>query len=525
MSGWFWGSVALWVVGQVGGGKVSPDVSLKGSEVECGFRLTPSTGAAIESPDGEEVDAPAGEYLLTPSCPGPGGLLVGAPIKIKVEVGKTTEPEVVLEAVQVRIEARRNDTMLPARVELYPAGSRGVGSSLATLRANQNQHLAHGSYDAVVILEDPKSPRAEALIKLSTKPGKTTVVGANLSDGGVVVEAEADGKKTGAAVRAFLPGTEKDVALVESGQELRLPAGRYLVTTELRDVADFATARREVWVEASRVQRYTERFRTGTLSVSVVKDGRPVDATVRLSKAGAADFFNYFNAPGTVMLSPGAYDLSVVSEAAGPLGIVRSTGHQLTAGAKVKRVFDLTPGTLTVKVLKNGQPVFAELTVQAAGGGAPLTAEANGSYRPWPGRYEIVAKLENGEELSDGPFEVVLGQKLSRTITIERAILTVFAERGKSAASDAEILVFKPGAAKPTAKARAGAKIELAAGTYDVKVVAGPEVIWRQGIKVKKTQTLHVELPPAGGEEPLPEGDLAPPPDDLPEGDAAPDSN
>lgn len=524
MNGLIW---ALLAVGQAGLGKVEPEITLKGfnTEEDCGFRLTPGVGAPIESPNGDEVEAPAGEYLLTPICPGPAGPLVGAPSKLKVVAGQLAEPSLTVTAVQVRIEARRNDTMLPARAELYPAGSRGVGAPLTTIRANQKQTVAHGSYDVVVVLEDPKSPRAEALLKLTTKTDKTIVLEANLSDGGVLIEATADGKKTSAAVRAFAPGSEKDLALVEAGQELRLPSGRYLITTELRDVADFATARRDVWIEAGKVQRYSEQFRTGTLSVSVVKDGQPVEATVRLSKAGAADFFNYFTAPGTVQLSPGSYDIAVVSEAAGPLGVVRSTGHQLTAGAKVKRVFDLTPGTLTVKVLKNGQPVFAELVVQAAGGGTALSAEANGTYRPWPGRYEIVAKLESGEELTDGPFEVVLNQKLSRTITIERAVLTVFAERGKAAASDAEIFVFKPGAAKPTAKARAGAKIELAAGTYDVKVTSGSDVIWQQGVKVKKTQTLHVELPAGGAEEPLPEGDLAPVPDDLPEGDATPDSN
>ena len=66
-------------------------------------------------------------------------------------------------------------------------------------------------------------------------------------------------------------------------------------------------------------------------------------------------------------------------------------------------------------------------------------------------------------------------------INIVRANLTVLAARGKSTATEAEVLVFRPGAAKPSARGRSGARFELQPGVYDVKVVAGADVMQASG--------------------------------------------
>ncbi len=180
----------------------------------------------------------------------------------------------------------------------------------------------------------------------------------------------------------------------------------------------------------------------------------------------------------------------------------------------------LTPATLSAHALKNGAPTEAKLVLRLAGGGETVEPEPDGSWRLWPGRYEIAAELEDGSVEIDGPFLVKLREKLARTVRFERALLTVRAHRGQAIAGDAQVMVYRPGAAKPTARGQSGARLEVPPGVYDIKVVSGPDVVWQKDVKLKKTQFVDVTLPEkseAGDD--LPEGDLQAPADDLPEGD------
>jgi hypothetical protein len=512
------------LLAQATDGKLAPAIVLDGALAEgaCAFVAT-GTEHTFESATGSAIDVPAGTYELRVECKVDDDPLVPGSVQVQIAPGKTVSPRIEVRTARLRVEARRNGIMLPAKVKMYPAGRSTEAKPLAELRANQKAVVAQGRYDVVVELEDPRSPHAEALFeKTQVGGGPLTVLQADLSDGGLVVSATSNGKKASALVRV-LPwkGGPKDIATQDAGEEVRLPAGRYWASTELRDTADFATKKREMWIHAGKVLRVAEAFETGDLSVTVERDQKPIEATVRISLPNAGDFFNHFSAPGTITLSPGVFDVSISSDALGPLKTPLKT-VRVQKGQHAKVAFDLTPATLIVKVVKGGKPVDAELHVRAAGGGEELTApEVSGRFRLWPGRYEIVAKLEEGDEVLDGPFEVKLGDKLTRTVNVVRGTLTVIAMRGKSAESNAEIEIFRPGAAKPLAKGRSGARLEIAPGVYDIKIRSGTEVTWKEGVKLKREQVVQIDLPPMKGskEEPLPEGDLSAPSDDLPEGE------
>jgi hypothetical protein len=514
--------LVLCAVSQTTDGKLAPALLLNGKSAEgaCSFTAKSATGT-FESASGTALNLPAGEYALAIACKLEGETVLAPAPDVKVIAGKTATPKVDVRLARVRVEARRNGVMLPAKVLVLAPGNK---EPMHTFSANQKQTIAQGRYDFDVRLEDPKSPAARVLLNGKTVGGTSvTVIEADLSDGGLIVTATMNGKTTGAAVRVFAPGSEKDLASVETGEEIRLPAGRYIVSSEARDNADFTTKKRDVWINAGKTVRFAENFESGMLSVAVTREGRPVDATVRLSLPMASDFFNHFAAPGTVMLSPGTYAVSIESAVLGPVKSLEKRDLKVARGAHQKVAFDLTQATLAVQVTKDGQRYDAEVHVRAAGGGEDAGAgDMNNNFKLWPGRYEIVAMLPDGTELLDGPFEVVLGQKISRELKVVRGTLVVNAMRGKSAAADAEILVFRPGATKPTAKGRAGAKLEIPPGVYDVKVVAGKDVAWHEGLKLKTTQTIRVDLPllAGGPEEAMPEGDLLPPGDEMPEGDS-----
>jgi hypothetical protein len=516
------GGMTAGVAGAAPMGKLAPEIRFDGHDASgaCAF-VASANEATFESATGSAIEVPPGTYALRIECKSEDEVLVALGPSAKVDEGKTVAPKVDVRGARLRVQSKRSGIMLPAKVQLFPAGSGAGGKPLVELPANQKVLVAAGKYDVRVSLDDPKSPRAEVLFeKTSIGGAKLTVLDADLSDGGLIISAVENGKPASASVRVFPPGSLKDVGIVNAGEELRLPAGRYNVATELRDTSDFATKKREVWIRAGKVIRAVEHFETGTLSVSVTRDGKPVAATVRVALPKAGDFFNHFSAPGTVTLTPGVYDIDVALEGIGGMKAPARPGVKVSRGQSTRIAFDLTPATLAVKVVKSGRPIDAELRVRAAGGGEDVQPpDVSGRFRLWPGRYEIVAKLEDGEEVIDGPFEVKLGEKLSRTISVVRAMLTVVALRGNHAAADAEIEVFRPGASKPSAKGRSGAKLELMPGVYDVKVAAGPEVVWKEGVRLKTQQVVRIELKAAGADEALPEGDLTAPSDELPEGE------
>lgn len=488
-------------------------VDARKPEADCSFQAEGKPSKAA----GSSMELSPGQYRMLVTCLHRGVTLKLPLPKVKIRAGRASKPKIVVRPVGIRVESRRNNILLPASVQLFEVGQK---EPLAEIPANQRKVVAEGRYDVLVTLEDPNSPKAQTFLpKVKLRKGKTNVLKADLSDGTLLVSAWVNNKKSSGSVRVFRPGSTKDVGLVETDQELRLPAGHYQVATELRETADFATRKQMVWIRAKRIQKIKERFDIGLLSVSVVKDKKPVEATVKLSVQGAVDFFNYFSSPGTVSLSPGNYDITVASDAAGPLKKLQMKNVSIKKRGHTKKVFDLTPASLSIKVLKNWEPAEAKLIVRHAGGGKTVEPGLGGGYRLWPGRYEILATLKNGDEQLDGPFEVELGKAVKREINFKRAVLTVRAMRGQTLEPNAEVFVFKRGAGKPTSKGRSGARIEVQPGVYDIKVVAGENTIWRQKIKIKRVQNVDVELPAEAEAPPLPEGDLPPPETALPEGD------
>lgn len=459
-----------------------------------------------------------GNYRLYVTCDMEHGVLAPAPQKVRVVAGKTNRPKVRVGAARMLVESRRGDVLLTAHVDIFPR--RDLSTPLARVPTNRTVKVADGTYDLIVTLAQKKSPAAQVLIEnVRLRANKKKIVKADLSDGGLIVSIKRDGKRAEGSARAFRPGAKRDVGLVAAGQELRLPAGRYEIVTELQESFDAATKRREVWIRPKRITRFTESFQTGRLTVRVTADGKDVPAVVRVSHPGEPKFFNYFEPPAVVTLSPGPYDLAITTDAAGPLGKQRMENVVVKSRRLTSKKLDLTRATLSVRVEKNGSLVdFAQVVVRRAGGGAEIRPEDDGAFRLWPGRYEIQTKLESGAKTTDGPFEVKLGQKLTRVLTIDRAFVTVTAKRGKDRVQT-KIFVYKRGATTPLAVGKTGTPIEVDPGTYDLKAIDGPDTAWAHDVRLKGRHKVEIALPIPSEDLPeLPEGD-------LPAGDAPPEGD
>jgi hypothetical protein len=215
-----------------------------------------------------------------------------------------------------------------------------------------------------------------------------------------------------------------------------------------------------------------------------------------------------------VSLSPGTYDV-----AASPASVpdkLRRPRVVVVAGKENKIFFDVSPARVRPRVVRGGKPLdIFDAELREAGGGRVVAALGDdGSIPVAPGRYELVVRLGDGSELVDGPFEVGFGETVERRVEFARGSLTVVGLVGGKASSDAKVLVFRPGAEKPLAETRSGRSLDLAPGTYDVKVVAGPVFAWHEGVKVRDGKPTRVDVPVTGakgdgaGDDALPEGDL-----------------
>jgi hypothetical protein len=426
---------------------------------------------------------------------------------------------------RLRVAVKRGGQMIPASVQLYPPKAPAEALPSRVEPANQKFNLAPGLYDLRVEIPVPDSKDKAIVRVVGVKLTGTELkeVPVELADGQLDVAVFDNGRKAEGSLKVVRLGSTAVVSQGPTGAPVTLLPGPYKVEVVLSGASDYPARTSEVWIEPKKTTKLAEKFDTGQLTVGVFRDGQPVEALVQLALPGAPDFFNYFSAPGSVSLSPGAYDVLVKPKGGVPVEVLRRPRIAVAKGRENKIFFDLTAAKLAVKVVRAGRAVMdADVRVVEAGGGAEAAKpEPDGTFRVWPGRYEVVARLPSGDEARSAPFEAGFGEKLDKVVEFLRGSLVVRALRGKTVAEDAEVSVFKKGAQKPVAQGRAGAILELPPGVYDVKVAAGAQTVWREAVRVKENaqQKLDVELAAGGKGEALPDGDMAPPPEALPDGE------
>ena len=504
---------------------LAPIISLAGKPAgdKCRFEARQVLEAddkphTATSEDGAAIEVPAGTYDLRVTCDG----LTPPVDRITVQAGRSAKPKVSVTSTRLRIMATRSSKRIAAKVRLFPAGQRS-GDALVEHDANLKFDVAEGRYDVFVLeTKDDGRPASAWVPGLNVSGRAVTERKVDLSDGKLRVDVTDNGRSASASVRVYVADDDTEVGQVKPGETIALAPGEYTIVTTLLDAADFREDRQTGWIDPNATTKKRAAFTTGTLAVTVLRDGHPMDATVHLALPGAGEDFNFFAAPGTVSLSPGTYDVTIEPKNAGPIKQTRRTGVVIVARRKSSLRVDLTPAWLTVLVKKSNKRIVPnDVRVHDVGGGDEVAqAQPDGRFRLWPGRYEIVAVLQDGTELRDGPFSVKLGEKITRAVSFSRGTLSVAARRGDATADEAEVFVFRPGAKVPTARARAEAKIELLPGTYDIKVVAGHEWRWQQGIRIRDDQTTAIEVrfkPRAGAK--IPDGERPPLGDEMPEGE------
>jgi len=507
------------LVGIVAGGaaeagdtaSVRVQVKWDGDATTCRFGLL---GKTLNHPLEDTLEVPAGKARIAVRC-GTDPQLSPPPKLITARAGRTQVAKFKLQEARVRVMSKNGGSMRPGEVRFYEVGRAEQDPPVAVHPTNVTAKVAAGRYDVRVRLKDGPERIHK---KLELKSGRNRDLNVDLSDGALLGLVTDNGRTSDGAVRV-MRGAKK-VALGDTGQEISLPAGFYEVVLELRTAANFATRSKKVWVEPGKTTRVKQAFKTGKIQARITQDGKAIEATVRLSLPLAADFFNFFEAPGPVALTPGRYNVTIEAPAAKALGALKKADVEVKAGRTTKVAFDVSQATLRASITKNGRKIPGIVEVREPGGGKVVARMSKTGVRLWPGRYEVVARLPDGSESVDGPFDLKLGEKVHRTIAFRRANLTVLALRGPAPEPQAQVQVYRRGAAKPLAKGRHGEAIELPEGTYDLKVLAGADTVWSQGVEVRGRRKVQVALPELADADALPEGEDPADDFELPEGDA-----
>ena len=514
------------LLGSTGGGGIAPVVVVDGQPVQpCALRVWPTSDhAAIREGGSSVTGLPPGAYDVEIRC-GEGDE-IAAVTRVRVAANKTATPKLKLTWTRLRVMAKRGGAVRPASVSLFAVGQLD-SRPLYTQPANQKFKLVDGRYDAVVTLQTrgKKGPKPQIRLKnLRVKGSRVVEAEARFADGVLVVGVTENGRRAEGIVRVFAWGETTALGQHGAGEKIDLAPGRYRVETTLGSSADFSKQTDDLWIDAKKTQKLSARFSTGRLSVRLTHAKKPIEGNVQIAVFGATESFNYFETPGPAVLSPGRYEISI--EPKGAVAIPTQTRTvDIKAKGHTQLALDLTPAKLVVQVMRAGRPVEVEQIRLNRAGGGEEAAKPNfdGEYELWPGRYEIQAQLVNGDTMTDGPFPVDFGQKITRTLKLPHGMLSISATRANKAVPSANIFVYRPGAAKPTAKAKGSAVLALSPGVYDVKIVMGPSVKWKEGVRVAERHNtkITVDLGAAGSVESdsdLPAGD-----DELPEGDAPPE--
>jgi Ca-activated chloride channel family protein len=267
----------------------------------------------------------------------------------------------------------------------------------------------------------------------------------------------------------------------------RLQPGVYDLQVTDPDTPNQAPVRLEgIQIEAGKTTEREVSFVSGVLKLTVLKQGEPSNAGVRVLEAGTgnlvADRDTSAENPLTQHLLPGGYEVVVRDDRVQPPQEIRFSDLTLAAGEMVEKTADFSGGGLSVEVLVNGEKDAAGLYVFEAGTGNRVTTADTSRDNPCllelePGAYDlqvVYRKSKPESEIRFDGIEVQAGQVVEKRAVFGHGGLSVEVlvngEKGS-----AGLYIFQAGTRNRVTTgdtSRDNPKIfELNAGAYDLKVV------------------------------------------------------
>jgi Ca-activated chloride channel family protein len=267
----------------------------------------------------------------------------------------------------------------------------------------------------------------------------------------------------------------------------KLKPGIYDLLVVDREAATKPEVRVEgITIEAGKTAAREVNFSSGALLLTVLKEGKPSVAVVRVNKAGTenrvADRDTSVDNPLTIHLLPGTYDVIVQDDKVSPPQEVVFSKVAITPGSTVEKTADFSEGFLSVEILVNGEHGSAGLYVYQAGTDKRVTTGDTSSDNPKilklvPGTYDlkvIYRKSRPETEVSFEGIEITAGETTEKRAEFQEGFLSVEVlvngEHGTAGLS-----IYQAGTDKRVTTGDTSADnpkvFTLTPGAYDLKVL------------------------------------------------------
>lgn len=336
------------------------------------------------------------------------------------------------------------------------------------------------------------------------------------SFGHLRVTALRNGTPFNAYVEVYPQGGEEALKSGRTGLDAgrpgaRLEPGVYDLQVADPDTPNQAPVRVEgVPIEAGKTTEREVSFSSGVLKLTVLKEGEPSTAGVRVLEAGTgkivADRDTSAENPIVQHLLPGTYDVVVRDDRVRPPQEIVFSDVTIQAGAVVERRAEFGEGGLSVEVLVNNEKDTASLYVFEAGTSNRVATGDTSRDNPYqfeldPGVYDlqvVYRKSKPESEIRFDGIEVQPGRVVEKTAGFGHGRLSVEVLVNGQKGS-AGLYVFRAGTNKRVTTgdtSRDNPRVfQLNSGAYDLRVVyrkATPETEQVfEGVRVVAGETVE----------------------------------
>lgn len=295
--------------------------------------------------------------------------------------------------------------------------------------------------------------------------------------------------KNGAPLQATMvvypAGQDKSLfttnTVVEEGDKgTKLKPGTYdIKVTDARVQTKPTVTVTGIPIELGKTAERTADFSGGTLTVTVIKNGKPSFARIYVNQAGtdtrvASSDTSTAN-PQTIQLEPGTYDVSVVDENVIPKQTIAFRNLSIENGQVIEKEADFSEGYLTVLIFKNGAESYGSCvvydekrTTRLAG----ITGKSPHTYKLMPGVYQVDVMDENIRPKPTITFENVQiqgNQTVEKKAEFRPGYLQLTATRdGQTVEATAYIQDASTNKQVRGANTKANPTVELMPGCYNV---------------------------------------------------------
>lgn len=415
----------------------------------------------------------------------------------------------------LKVIALRNETPIPARVDIYPPGAKQALKSVRAVTGTDwpGAKLKPGVYDLTVTDDEVQPNQSVTFSAVSVTAGETTEKSADFSGGELQVAVLANGQKDVAGLYVYPAGGDQPLKTGDTSRDnpyaFVLSPGAYDLRVVYRKSKPETERRFDgISIQSGQTVEKRVEFGEGRLSVEALVNGEKGSVGMYVFEAGTnqrvATGDTSRDNPRIITLNPGTYDLRVVFKGSNPETEQRADGIEILPGRTVEKQFEFGHGRLSVEALVNGKKGGVGLSIFEAGTNKRIATGDTTRDNPKvlnlnAGSYDVKVayiKAIPKKEIVLQNVRVNQEQTVEQQVTYEEGLLKVNVTGG-GVATQGGLYFFRPRESRRFSNGEAKDIIHMQPGQYEVVVKAyllegSPEK--RVSFAIQQGQTTTVDV-------------------------------